>query len=72
MTLNGIMAIIMHYLAEFGRFGGELHEIGEVRSILSATEEYSCDSWLHSQRVLRMNALKKGIRSLIQKQQFDL
>jgi len=27
MTLNGVMAIILHYFAEFGRFRGQLRSI---------------------------------------------
>jgi len=28
MTLNNIMAIILHYITEFGNFGGEIRHSG--------------------------------------------
>jgi len=28
VTLNGVMAIILHYFAEFGSFRGQLRKIG--------------------------------------------
>jgi len=38
MTVNGIMAVILHYFGEFGSFRGTLHKMVEDIPKLSATE----------------------------------
>jgi len=36
MTLNGVLAVIMHYFTEIGTFRGDCVTVVEVRSIVSA------------------------------------
>jgi len=38
MTLNGVMAVILRYFSEFGRFRGALRKIRYTVPKLSATE----------------------------------
>jgi len=38
MTLNGVMAVILHYFREIGNFRGALRKSGEDIPKLSATE----------------------------------
>jgi len=38
MTVNRVMAVILHYFTEFGTFGANYVTVVEVRPILSATK----------------------------------
>jgi len=38
MTLNGVMALILRYFTEFGRFGANYVKVVEDRPILSPTK----------------------------------
>jgi len=38
MTLNGIIALILRYLAEFGRFGADYVKVVDDRPTMSATK----------------------------------
>ena len=38
VTLNGVMALIMHYFTEFGSFGAPYVKVVEDRPIMSGTE----------------------------------
>jgi len=38
MTLNGVMAVLLHYSAEFGSFGAIYVKVFQDRPILSATK----------------------------------
>jgi len=44
MILNGVMAFILRYFAEFGSFGTHYVKVVEHRPILSATKMWSKES----------------------------
>ena len=39
MTVNGVLTVILHFFAEFGRFGGDYVKVVEDRPIIQSVKE---------------------------------